>query len=145
MKRTIIITILFSLLSAISTYLLFHSMEGFKGEIKESKIAVKEMQGQVNSIENKYKNEIQYWMQKNNSLRQQIVKTETALGESKQNENSLQGKIHFLISEGKNLKDTSEIISNCDSLKEKVNQFISETNVRDSLCDNEISELKTVI
>lgn len=145
MKRTIIITILFGLLSAISTYLLFHSMEGFKGEIKESKIAVKEMQGQVNSIENKYKNEIQYWMQKNNSLRQQIVKTETALGESKQNENSLRGKIHFLISEGKNLKDTSEIISNCDSLKEKVNQFISETNVRDSLCDNEISELKTVI
>ena len=38
MKRTIIITIIFSLLSVISTYLLFDSMEGFKAEVMESKI-----------------------------------------------------------------------------------------------------------
>lgn len=145
MKRTIIITLLFSLISSISTYLLFHSMEGFKTEIKESKIAVKEMQSQVNSIENKYKSEIQYWIIKNNDLQKQIQQTETNLNVSKQKENSLQGKIQVLISESKTLKDTSEIISNSDSIKENVNQFISETNTKDSLCDKEISELKNVI
>ena len=145
MKRTIIITLLFSLISSVSTYLLFHSMEGFKTEIKESKIAVKEMQSQVNSIENKYKSEIQYWVQKNNDLQKQIQQTETNLNVSKQKENSLQGKIQVLISESKTLKDTSEIISNSDSIKENVNQFISETNTKDSLCDKEISELKNVI
>ena len=145
MKRTIIITLLFSLISSVSTYLLFHSMEGFKTEIKESKIAVKEMQSQVNSIENKYKSEIQYWIIKNNDLQKQIQQTETNLNVSKQKENSLQGKIQVLISESKALKDTSEIISNSDSIKENVNQFISETNTKDSLCDKEISELKNVI
>jgi len=144
-KRAIIITVLFSLLSAISTYLLFDSMEGFKTEVRESKMVVKEMKEQVNSIENKYKTEIQYWAMKNNSLQQQIQKTEVALGESKQKTNSLQGKIQVLISESKTLKDTSDIITNCDSLKTQVTLFISETNVRDSLCDNEISDLKTVI
>lgn len=144
-KRTIIITILFSLLSAISTYLLFDSMEGFKTEIRESKMVVKEMKEQVNSIENKYKTEIQYWVMKNNSLQHRIQKTEVALGESKQKANSLQGKIQVLISESKTMQDTSEIISNCDSLKTQVTQFISETNVRDSLCDNEIADLKCLI
>ena len=145
MKRTIIITILFSLLSAISTYLLFDSMEGFKTEIKESKIIVKEMKDQVNAIENKYKSDIQYWVAKNNVLQSRIQETENALSQSKLKSNSLQGKIQLLISESKNYKDTSLIVSNCDSLKEKVKQFITETNQRDSLCDNEISDLKTVI
>lgn len=145
MKRTIIITFLFSLISSISTYLLFHSMEGFKTEIKESKIAVKEMTTQINSIESKYKTEIQYWVQKNNVLQAQIQKTDFALTQSKQKEKSLQGKIQGLISESKNLKDTSQIISNCDSIKERVSQYIAETSVRDSLCDHEISQLKNVI
>jgi TPP-dependent trihydroxycyclohexane-1,2-dione (THcHDO) dehydratase len=120
-------------------------MEGFKTKIKESKIAVREMKEQVNSIENKYKLEIQYWIIKNNDLQKQIQETETNLNISKQKENSLKGKIQVLISVSKNMKDTSEIVSNCDSIKENVNQFIAETNVRDSLCDNEISELKNVI
>ena len=145
MKRTIIITFLFSLISSISTYLLFHSMEGFKIDIRESRTAVKEMQTQINAIENKYKMEIQYWVQKNNALQEQIRKTETALSESKQKSNSLQGKIHVLISTSNALQDTSEIISNCDSLKQQVSQFITEVNIKDSLCDNEISNLKDLI
>ena len=145
MKRTIIITFLFSLISSISTYLLFHSMEGFKTEIKESKIAVKEMKEQVNSIENKYKTEIQYWVQKNNLLQKQIQETDFALTQSNQKEKSLQGKIQGLIFKSNTIKDTSQIISNCDSIKENANQFIAETNIRDSLCDKEISELKAVI
>lgn len=144
-KKTIIITILFSLLSAISTYLLFDSMEGFKTDIGESKTAVKEMQTQMNTIENKYKTEIQYWVHKNDSLQQHVQKTEVALHESKQKTNSLQGKIHLLISESSNLTDTSQIVSNCDSLKEQVNLYITETNLKDSLCDDEISDLKNVI
>jgi len=144
-KRAIIITVLFSLLSAISTYLLFDSMEGFKTEIRESKIVIKEMKGQVNSIENKYKTEIQYWVVKNNSLQHRIQRTEVALGESTQKANSLQGKIQVLILESKTMQDTIEIISNCDSLKTKVMQFISETNVRDSLCDSEITDLKVIL
>lgn len=144
-KRTIIITVLFSLLSAVSTYLLFNSMEGFKTEIRESKTVLKEMQEQVNSIENKYKTEIQGWVIKNNVLQQQIQKTEVALGESKQKTTSLQGKIHVLISESKTLKDTGEIFSNCDSLKIQVTRFMAETNIKDSLYDNEIADLKTVI
>jgi chromosome segregation ATPase len=120
-------------------------MEGFKTEIKESKNVVKELKAQVNLIENKYKSEIEYWVQKNNDLQKQIQQTETNLNVSTQKENSLQGKIRVLISEKIKLKDTSEIISNCDSLNENVSQYITETNVRDSLCDNEISELKTVI
>lgn len=145
MKRTIIITILFSLFSAISTYLLFNSMEGFKAEVMESKIAVREMQGQVNAIENKYKKEIQYWVAKNNRLNNRIQNTEVELSQSKQKANSLQGKIQILITESKTLSDTSEIVSNCDSLKEKTLEFISETNLKDSLSDSEISDLKNVI
>ena len=145
MKRTIIITILFGIISSVSTFFLLSSMEGFKAEIKESKNVVKELKGQVNSIEEKYKTEIEYWVQKNNDLQKQIQQTETNLNASKQKENSLQGKIQILISQSKNLKDTSRIVSNCDSLNENVNQYITETNVRDSLCDNEITELKTVI
>lgn len=145
MKKTIIITVLFSLLSAISTYLLFDSMEGFKKEIRESKNVVKELKVQVSNIEDNYKNQIQYWVAKNNKLVNQIRSTEVALRQSTQKVNSLQGKIQLLISESKTLKDTGEIISNCDSLKTQVMEFISETNVRDSLCDNEIADLKCVI
>jgi hypothetical protein len=145
MKKTIIITILFSLLSAISTYLLFNSMEGFKTEIRESKNVVKELKVQVSNIEENYKNQIQYWVVKNNALVNQIQNTEVALTQSTQKVNSLQGKIQSMISESKTLKDTTDIITNCDSLKTQVTQFISETNVRDSLCDNEIADLKCVI
>lgn len=144
-KRTIIITILFSLFSALSTYLLFDSMEGFKTEVKESKMAVKGMQEQVNFIEYRYKAQVSYWKRKNNHLMKQIENTESALNQSKKNINSLQGRIQRLITDGKVLKDTIEIITNCDSLKEQVTQFISETETRDSLCDSEIVDLKTVI
>lgn len=144
-KTAIIVTILFSIISAISTYLLFDSMEGFKTDFQETKTSVKEMQSQVSSIENKYKTEIQYWVQKNNSLQQRIQKTETALSESKWKANSLQQKIQFLISEGDQLQDTAQIISNCDSLKEQVKEFIVESNLKDSLCDQEITDLKTLI
>ncbi len=150
MKRTIIITLLFSLISSVSTYLLFHSMEGFKTEIRESKIAVKEMQSQVNSIENKYKSEIQYWVQKNSDLQNQIQQTETNMNVSKQKENSLQGKIQKMIAsptptlpvrEG----DSVKVLPEGEDLGGAVKQYITETNVRDSLCDKEISELKNVI
>mgnify|MGYP002622360578 FL=1 len=145
MKRTIIITILFGIISALSTYLLFDSMEGFKSELRESKIAVKEMQQQVTAIEDKYKLEILYWQNKNFKLTQRIQQTETALEESKQKAGTLQGKIKHLIAESTNLKDTSDIVSNCDSLKTQVSQFIAETTIKDSLCDSEISDLKEVI
>ncbi len=145
MKRTIIITILFGIISALSTYLLFDSMEGYKSELRESKIAVKEMQQQVTAIEDKYKLEILYWQNKNFKLTQRIQQTETALEESKQKAGTLQGKIKHLIAESTNLKDTSDIVSNCDSLKTQVSQFIAETTIKDSLCDSEISDLKEVI
>jgi predicted RNase H-like nuclease (RuvC/YqgF family) len=145
MKRTIIITFLFSLISSVSTYLLFHSMEGFKTEIKESKIALMQMKQQVNSIENSYKEQVQYWIQKNSYLQSQIEKTDSTMTASRQKEKSLQAKIQQLFSKSKILKDTSEVISNCDSVKDNVSQLISETNIRDSLCDTEISELKTLI
>jgi chromosome segregation ATPase len=144
-KRTVIITFLFGFFSALSSLLLYHSIEGFKSELKESKIVIKEMTAQVNSIESNYQSQLQYWIRKNSYLQEQIQKTDFALTESKQKEKSLQGKIQGLISESKTLTDTSEIISNCDSIKEKTEQFISETNIRDSLCDTEISELKTLI
>ncbi len=144
-KRTVIITFLFGVFSALSSLLLYHSMEGFKSELKESKIAIKEMTAQVNSIESNYKTQLQYWIQKNNYLQEQIQKTDFALSQSKQKEKSLQGSIQVLISESKDLKDTSQIVSNCDSIKERVSQFISETNTRDSLCDNEIADFKILV
>lgn len=144
-KRTVIITFLFGVFSALSSILLYHSIEGFKTEIKESKTATKEMQSQLNFIESNYKTQIQYWIQKNNVLEQQIQRTDFALTESKQKTKSLQGKIQVLISESKTFTDTSAIVSNCDSIKESVSQYIAETSVKDSLCDKEISELKTVI
>ena len=144
-KRTVILTFLFGVFSALSSMLLYHSMEGFKSELKESKIAVKEMTAQVNSIESNYQSQLGYWIRKNNYLQEQIQKTDFALSQSKQKEKSMQGKIQGLISESKTLKDTSEIISNCDSIKTETERFISETNIRDSLCDKEIYELKTVI
>lgn len=145
MKRTIIITILFGIISALSTYLLFDSMEGFKSELRDSKIAVKEMQQQVTTIEEKYKSEILYWQNKNFRLTQRIQQTETALEESKQKTGSLQWKIKALIAESGSLKDTSDIVSNCDSLKVQVSQFIVETTIKDSLCDSEINDLKEII
>lgn len=144
-KRTVILTFLFGVFSALSSILLYHSMEGFKSELKESKIAVKEMTAQVHSIESNYQSQLQYWIQKNNYLQVQIQKTDFALSQSKQKEKSLQGKIQVLISESNTLTDTSEIVSNCDSIKQNVNQFIAETNIRDSLCDKEITDLKTLV
>ncbi len=142
MKRTVIITLIFSLISSLSTYLLFHSMEGFKSEIKESKFVVKEMKEQINSIEENYKSEMERWMEKSFVLQNQIAKTDSNLTLSKQKEKSLQGKIQKLISESKEMQDTSAIISNYDSVKTQTEKFISETFIRDSLCDKEISELK---
>jgi hypothetical protein len=145
MKRTIIITILFSLFSALSTYLLFDSMRSFKTEVRESKMAVKEMQEQVNTIENKYKSEIQYWVLKNNTLNSKIQKTETELKQSKQKSNSLQWKIQTMISESRTIQDTSDIVSNCDSLKNEIEIFIAETEAKDNLYESEIFDLKLVI
>ena len=145
MKRTILITIIFGIISCLSTIFFMNSMDGFKKEIRESKIALKEMKTEINSIESKYKNEIEYWVTKNNYLQKRIAETEINLNVSKQKENSLQGKIQAFISVSRDLKDTIRIVSNCDSLKTQVTQFISETNVRDSLSDNEITDLKTVI
>jgi hypothetical protein len=144
-KRTVILTFLFGVFSALSSILLYQSMEGFKGELKESNIAVKEMTAQVNSIGSNYQSQLQYWIHKNNYLQEQIQKTDYALNQSKQKEKSLQGKIQILISESSTLTDTSEIFSNCDSIKERVTQYITETNIRDSLCDREITDLKTLI
>jgi hypothetical protein len=144
-KRTVIITFLFGIFSALSSLLLYHSMEGFKSELKESKIVVKEMTAQVNSIESNYQSQLQYWIQKNNILQQQIQKTDLALTESTKKEKSLQGKIQVLIAESKTITDTSEIVSNCDSIKQDVSRYLADANVKDSLCDKEISELKTVI
>ena len=64
------------------------------------------MQTQVSSIENKYKTEIQYWVQKNNDLQEQIQKTDSALGKSKQEGNSLKGKIQKMISSPKTPSDS---------------------------------------
>ncbi|MCC7303070.1 MAG: hypothetical protein IT233_10555 [Bacteroidia bacterium] len=145
MKKTIIITFLFGLISALSTYLLFDSMEGFRKEVKESKIALKEMTQQVNSIETNYKQQIGYWIQKNTVLQRRIQQTNLELERSRMKEKSMQGKILSLISESKTLTDTFSIVSNCDTLKEKVAEFIVQTNIKDSLCQAEITDLKTVI
>lgn len=145
MKRTILITVIFGLISSLSTYFLFYSMEGFRKEIKESKTAILDVKEQVSTIENNYRNQIQYWVKKNSDLNIKIQKTDFALNESKQKEKSLQGKIQWLISESKVLKDTSAIVSNCDSLKDKVSEYFSEAAVKDSLCDEEITQLKVVI
>jgi len=142
MKRTIIIAILCSLISSIATYLF---LEGFKTEIKDSENVVKELRGQANTIEDKYKSEIQYWVKKNNHLQEQIQKTDFLLSQSSKKESTLKGKIQVLISESKTFRDTSALLANCDSLKETVNRFITETNVRDSLCDNEIYQLKNLV
>jgi hypothetical protein len=144
-KRTVIITFLFGAFSAISTYLLFDSLEGFRKEIKESKITIREMQEQVGNIENKYQSEIHYWIQKNISLQNRIQQTEVALEQSRQKEKSLQGKIVSLITESKTLTDTFSIVTNCDTLKEKVTLFMAEANIKDSLCTSEITDLKEVI
>ncbi|MCC7302504.1 MAG: hypothetical protein IT233_07680 [Bacteroidia bacterium] len=145
MRKTIIITFLFGLISAISTYLLFDSMEGFRKEIKESKIVVKEMQQQVSSIETSYQEQIRYWVNKNMALQSRIQQTDLELERSRMKEKSIQGKILALISDSRTLTDTISIISNCDTLKEKITEFIAETNVKDSLCNAEITDLKTVI
>ncbi len=144
-KRTVIITFLFGLVSALSSILLYHSMEGFKQEVKESKIAVREMQGEITRIETNYHSQIQYWVQKNNVLQKQIQQTDFALTQSQQKEKSLQGKIQVLLTESKILKDTSAIVSNCDSIKQDISQYITDANMQDILCEKEISELKTLI
>lgn len=144
-KRAIIITFLLGILSALSTYLLFDSMEGFKKEIKESKIVIKEMKAQVSLIETNYQSEIRYWVNKNMALQSRIQETNFALEKSRLKEKSMQGKILSLISESKNITDTSAFISNCDSIKERVTEFIAETNIKDSLCNSEITDLKEVI
>lgn len=144
-KRTVIITFLFGMFSALSTYLFYDSMEGFRKEIKESKITIREMKEQVGNIESKYQSEIHYWMQKNISLQNRIQQTDMALDQSRKKEKSLQGKIVSLITESKTLTDTFSIVTNCDTLKEKVTQYMAEANVKDSLCDSEINDLKEVI
>lgn len=144
-KRAIIITFLLGILSALSTYLLFDSMEGFKKEIKESKNVIKEMKAQVSLIESNYQSEVRYWINKNMVLQSRIKETDLALEKSRMKEKSMQGKILSLISESKTITDTSEFISNCDSIKERVTQFIAETNIKDSLCNSEITDLKEVI
>lgn len=144
-KRTVIITFLFGVFSALSTYLLYDSMEGFRKEIKESKITIREMKEQVGNIESKYQSEIHYWMQKNISLQNRIQQTDMALDQSRKKEKSLQGKIVSLITGSKTLTDTFSIVTNCDTLKEKVTQYMAEANVKDSLCDSEITDLKTII
>lgn len=145
MRKTIIITFLFGLISALSTYLLFDSMEGFRKEIKESKIATQEMKQQVSSIETSYQEQIRYWIGKNMVLQNRIQQTDLELERSRMKEKSMQGKILALISESKTLTDTFSIISNCDTLKEQITEFIAETNIKDSLCNTEITDLKMVI
>lgn len=145
MKKTIIITFLFGLISALSTYLLFDSMEGFRKEIKESKIATQEMKQQVSSIEASYQEQIRYWIGKNMVLQNRIQQTDLELERSRMKEKSMQGKILSLISESNTMTDTFSIVSNCDTLKERITEFIAETNIKDSLCNAEITDLKTVI
>jgi hypothetical protein len=145
MRKTIIITFLFGIISALSTYLLFDSMEGFRKEIKESKIVVKEMKQQVSSIETSYQEQIRYWIGKNMALQSRIYQTDLELEKSRIKEKSMQGKILSLISESRTLTDTFSIVSNCDTLKERITEFIEETNIKDSLCNAEITDLKTVI
>ncbi len=145
MRKTIIITFLFGIISALSTYLLFDSMENFRKEVKESKIVVKEMKEQVNSIETNYKEQIRYWISKNMALQNRIQQTDLELEKSRVKEKSMQGRIFTLITQSKTLTDTFSIVSNCDTLKEKITEFILETNIKDSLCSAEITDLKTVI
>ncbi len=95
----------------------------------------------VDSIDGYYYSELSRLETENNGLRTMISNDNYSLKESKQKVSFLQQKVQLLSQQYELALDTSEKIRFCDSLKEKVTVLISESTVRDSLCDKTVSNL----
>jgi hypothetical protein len=140
-KKTLLITILLSLISSASTYWLVDSMNGFKSEIKKQNDALVQLASRVAVISDNYIKQREHWQQKDSVQKKQLAKTDTALSKAKQKQTLLQAKLEENLACNEDDCDSSC----CDSVQEDVKEYIDATVERDSLCDEEISELKEIV
>jgi hypothetical protein len=138
-KKTLLITILLSLISSASTYWLVKAMEGFKMEIRTSGDEVQKLKVQIQFIVSDYIEKKQQWDEKDRVQKKQVAKTDSLLSASKIKQSKEQSKVEAFI------QDTSQCNETCDSTKENLRSYVDATQERDSLCDNEVVQLKEII
>lgn len=78
-------------------------------------------------------------------LQEQVNNTKTALSVAKRKNSQLTQRVNELIAVGEVLNDTAELLANCDTLEQTVQELFVSCNEKDSLYDNVIGSMQEQI
>lgn len=145
MKKKTTFIILYGAIMALAGYFFSEKTNSSKTEVTQSMEKINQLQNKLNSIDKNYKMEIQHFEKKNDSLQNEVKKTETALMEEKKKVLLLRGNAITLANRVITATDTAQKLKDCDTLAIEVKNLITESNVKDSLCDEEINGLKAIV
>lgn len=81
----------------------------------------------------------------NTVLQEQVNSTKTALSVAKRKNSQLTQRVNELIAVNEVLNDTTELLANCDTLEQAVQELIVSCNEKDSLYDNVIASMQKQI
>ena len=103
-------------------------------KIADSKAS--ELEKKAQEAEIKYQRKIDSVQQRSQALNESLKKTQTALDKTKRKNIQLQTQVYDLIDRQrvyKEVLDTASFITGCDSLQNRVEELITETNLQDSI------------
>lgn len=140
MKQNFFVMLLCTALISLYTYT---SLENKPVRIitPEKPVVTVDLKAITDSIDGQYHLKLSRLESKNDSLQLVIGYDKQSLVFSKRKASYLQQKVQLLSQQLTLTPDTTEKIELCDSLQEEVSALITESTIRDSLCDKTIQEL----
>lgn len=144
-KRTTISLVLLFCLAAFCTYNLVKPDPDISTKPVIAKVEMKNTQMQEQKINNDFQKGMKQLLRENDSLQFLVKTTKELLLQSRQKVFALQDKVTGLAQKEKIETDTIEKIVLCDSLQNEVESLIEQSNARDSLCDNTVTNLTEIL
>jgi len=145
-KVTAIIFLLVGLTVGICLSVLFQGCDSNTKPAKNSEIVnpyVIEQRAQVN--ESHYLQKIDSLKANTQELQKQLTTTRFSLEKAKKRNTELQSQVYELLDKPTAVSDTAQLLSDCDSLKVKVEDLIASGNEKDSLQDVQTHNLEQQI
>lgn len=133
----IILTLLIGAVIGFSFCQLFHSgCPDVYPAVATADNKASELEKKMQETEVQYQQKIDSVQQRTQTLNESLKKTQTALDKTKRKNIQLQTQVYDLIDQQgvyKEEHDTASFITGCDSLQNKVDELIAETNLQDSI------------
>jgi hypothetical protein len=142
-KKTFLIMLITAIFSSLFTY--FIVVPGSKAETAPMKQVVKTEQKQVQAIDQSYTLNMAALKNQNDSLLALVNTYKAAYMVSNQKVLALQSGVSTLAVRIRKEPDTARKIKECDTLGRIAAVLITQEDQRDSLCENQVSELNTLV